>query len=122
VGFALMASAQVPDFTPPSPLLGAVLRNNPTEAKRLLAEGADPNQGRMIGSPATFQALVEEGADVQARDGSGSTALMWAAFNEVGNPTLVEELPRLGADPNVKNQMGETALTWVLSSAIRGEE
>lgn len=112
-----MASAQVPDFTPPTPLLGAVPHNNTTEAKRLLAEGANPNKGRMIGSlaiffPVTFrngelfQAMVEKGADVQARDGSGSTALMWTAFNEVGDPTLVEELPRLG----------------VLSSANGGEE
>jgi ankyrin repeat protein len=99
-----MASAQVPDFTPPTPLLGAVLHNNTTEAKRLLAGGADPNQGRRIGSPATFQALVEKGADVQARDGSGSTALMWVAFNEVGGPTLVEELPRLGAGAEFGNR------------------
>jgi ankyrin repeat protein len=106
-----LASAQFPDFTPPTPLFGAVLHNNTTEARRLLPKGADPNQGRMFGSPAPFQALVEIGADIQARDGSGSTALMWAAFNEVGDPTLVEEPLRLGADPNVKNQMGETALT-----------
>jgi ankyrin repeat protein len=99
-----MASAQVPDFTPPTPLLGAVLPNNTTEAKRRLAEGADPNQGRMIGSPATFQALVENGADVQARDDSGSTALLWAAFNEVGGPALGGELPRLGAGAEFGNR------------------
>jgi hypothetical protein len=76
LGFAMTAGAQVPDFTPPAPLFGAVLDNNTTEAKRQLAQGADPNQGRMIGSPAVFfQAKVENGADVQARE----------AFTEAGN-------------------------------------
>src|SRR6185295_18675642 len=42
----------------------------------------------------------------------GSTALMWAAFNEAGDATLVQELLAMGADPNAKNLAGETALTW----------
>ena len=99
------------------------MHNNTTEAKRLLAAGADPNEARLVGFPAVFfpvtfrnvevfHAMVEKGADVQARDASGSTALMWAAFNEAGDPTMVEELLRLGLDPNAKNQAGETALTW----------
>jgi hypothetical protein len=123
LGFAGMLSAQVPDFTPPTPLFGAVMHNDTAEAKRLLAAGADPNETRLVGFPAVFfpvtfrnievfRAMVEKGADVQARDASGSTALMWAAFNEAGDPTLVEELLHLGVDPNIKNQMGETAMTW----------
>ena len=59
-----------------------------------------------------FHAMVAKGADVQARDASGSTALMWAAFNEAGDPAMVEELLKLGVDPNAKNQAGETALIW----------
>jgi hypothetical protein len=126
LGFASILEAQgIPDFTPPTPLFGAVLHNNTAEAKRLLAAGADPNEARLVGFPAVFfplafrnvevfRAMVEKGADVQARDASGSTALMWAAFNEAGDPTLVEELLRLGADPAAKNQAGETALTWAV--------
>ena len=99
------------------------MHNNTRDAKRLLAEGANPNEPKMLGLPAVFfpiafrnmevfQAMVEKGADLQARDASGSTALMWAAANEAGDPTLVQELLRLGVDPNAKNLAGETALTW----------
>jgi hypothetical protein len=123
IGFAALLRAQVPDFTPPTPLLGAVMHNNTVDAKRLLAAGADPNEAQLVGFPAVFfpitfrnvevfRAMVEKGADLQARDASGSTALMWAAFNEAGDPTLVEELLRFGLDPNARNQAGETALTW----------
>jgi hypothetical protein len=122
-GFAGLLAAQVPDFTPPTPLVGAVMHNNTAEAMRLLAAGADPNEARLLGFPAIFfpvvfrnselfHAMVGKGADVQARDASGSTALMWAAFNEAGDPMMVEELLRLGLDPNAKNQAGETAMTW----------
>ena len=123
IEFAALLGAQIPDFTPPTPLLGAVLHNDTAEARRLLAAGADPNEGRLLGFPGVFipvafrndeifQAMVEKGADLQARDASGSTALMWAASNEAGDPTMVEELLRRGLDPNARNQMGETALTW----------
>jgi len=117
------ASAQVPDFTPKTPLLGALLHNDSGEAKRLLEAGADPNEGRFIGFPPVLLAVVRQdlelvrlmaskGADLTVTDPSGSTALMWAAFNEYGDAELVQELLRLGADPSAANKSGETALTW----------
>jgi hypothetical protein len=123
IAFAALVEAQIPDFTPPTPLIGAVMHNNTAEAKRLLTAGADPNEGRLLGftgiflpvvfrNDEVFHLMVEKGADLQARDASGSTALMWAASNEAGDPTMVEQLLRLGLDPNAKNKMGETAMTW----------
>src|SRR5262245_57179968 len=78
-----------PDFTPPTPLFGAILRNDAAQVKRLLAEGANPNEGRFLGfapiffpviaqNPEMVRILVEKGADVQLRDHTGSTTLMWA--------------------------------------------
>ena len=118
-------SAQVPDFTPPTPLFGAVLRNDIADAKKLLASGANPNEGRFLGAPAIFialmqhndaltQALIDGGADVKLTDGAGSSTLMWAAMSETGDATITRELLRRGVDPNVVNKMGESALTWAL--------
>jgi hypothetical protein len=119
------ASAQVPDFTPKTPLLGALLHNDVGEAKRLIARGDDPNENGFIGMPPLVlaivcqdldlvRAMVENGADLDARDRSGSTALMWAAFNEAGDARIVEALLEWGADPAATNQAGETALAWAL--------
>jgi ankyrin repeat protein len=118
-------SAQVPDFTPKTPLIGALLHNDVAEAKRLLARGADPNESGFVGMPPIVLAILRQdvdlvrmmvarGADLNARDRSGSTALMWAAFNETGDARLVEALLELGADPARANQAGETALVWAL--------
>ena len=118
--------AQVPDFTPPTPLIGAVLGNNTAQVKQMLAAGANPNEGQFFGSPALLwalrhqntemvQALITAGADIKATDAGGSTALMWAAYNESPDSTLVPMLLKLGADPNAKNKKGETALNWALS-------
>lgn len=117
--------AQGPDFTPPTPLFRAAFHNDTAEAKRLLALGADPNEGRLIGftpvffpifhhNPELFRAMVAKGADVKALDAYGSTTLMWAASDEAGRDELVIELLRLGVDPSVKNKYGETAMTWAL--------
>jgi hypothetical protein len=125
IGGSLALFAQLPDFTPPTPLLGAILRNDTAGVKRLLAQGADPNEARFAGFPPIFfpvmfqnsemfRILVEKGADVRSRDRLGSTTLMWAAFNETGKTELVEQLLALGVDPNARNQNGETALTWAL--------
>lgn len=120
---------QVPDFTPQTPLIGAILHNNRAEAKRLLKSGANPNEGSFAGfSPLLLaitrqdvellRLMVDKGADLKARDKSGSPAIMWAAFNETGDATMIEELLRLGADPFAVNRAGEDALAWALR---RGE-
>jgi uncharacterized protein len=124
-GAAALLSAQIPDFTPPTPLFGALLRGDVAEAKRLLASGADPNEGRFLGAPPLLlalmrkdttiaQAMIAKGADVKALDGGGSSTLMWAATSEVDDSSMVEELLRRGVDPNLANKSGETALTWAL--------
>jgi hypothetical protein len=118
-------SAQVPDFTPQTPLIGALLHSDAAQAQRLLDEGADPNEGRFTGMPPILLAIIRQdlalvrsmaahGADLTVRDRSGSTALMWAAFSETGDAAIVEELLRRGADPDAVNLAGETALVWAL--------
>jgi hypothetical protein len=122
-GFLL--SAQIPDFTPPTPLLGAVLTNNVDAAKALLDNGTNPNEGRFFGTPALTFAVIQanqamvttllaHGADLNAGDRHGSTPLMWAAGGERPDPWTVDELLRRGANPNTVNSLGETALTWAI--------
>jgi len=57
--------------------------------------------------------LVEKGADVQAVDGRGYTALMRAALSyEPGSASVVEYLLAKGAATSPKNETGETALSF----------
>jgi ankyrin repeat protein/squalene-hopene cyclase-like protein len=122
---ALLLPAQIPDFKPPTPLFGAVLKNDAQAVKKLLGEGADPNEGRFFGFPALglaiinsnqpmIRAMLDRGADPKAADRNGSTMLMWAVGGESPDAALVEELLRRGADPNVQNKLGESALTWAI--------
>jgi hypothetical protein len=125
-GVAVWACAQIPDFTPPTPLIGAAMRDDTKEVKRLLGAGANPNEGRFIGggtpiffailqrNRAMMDAMIAKGADVKATDATGSTTLMWAAYDEAADPATVETLLALGVDPNAKNQKGETALMWAM--------
>ena len=54
--------------------------------------------------PSVIIALVKEGADVNARDKRGKTALMWAAKNP--NPDVITTLLELGAGPKVYDNYG----------------
>lgn len=59
-----------------------------------------------FGSPESVRALVEAGADVNARTDLGANALIWAA----GDPAKTEILVRAGADVNAASNMGRTPL------------
>jgi hypothetical protein len=121
----LVLPGQIPDVTPPTPLFGAVLSNDTNALKKLLEQGADPNEGRFFGSPALLFAIINSnqpmveamlagGADPKATDRHGSTALMWAVGSESPDAALVEELLKRGVDPNARNKLGESALTWAI--------
>lgn len=122
-------SAQIPDFKPPTPMLGAALKNDNDAMTALLKAGVNPNEARFFGftplhiavvhaNNAMVRNLLAHGADLAAVDGNGNTPLMWAVGSEIPNPALVEELLKQGADPSVKNKLGETALNW---AARRGD-
>jgi hypothetical protein len=62
------------------------------------------------GDTPTARVLLAKGADVQARDAIGRTALMYAAEN--GDPTTVQMLLIHGADVNTRDWQGWTALIY----------
>jgi len=118
--FAAVLSAQIPDFKPATPMLEAALRNDAADVSKLLASGANPNTDRFFGFPVLTLAAVQNnsemakklivsGADLEAPDANGNTALMWAA-----DPKLMELLLANGADVTAKNKFGETSLTMAM--------
>jgi hypothetical protein len=67
------------------------------------------------GDAATVTALLDKGADVNAKFRYGATALFKAA--ERGNPEVVKILLTRGADVTVKDTFyGATAMTWALDN------
>ena len=58
-----------------------------------------------------IQALLQAGADVNAKDEDGRTALIAASTED--NPEMVRLLLQAGASVNVKDKKGRTALFWV---------
>lgn len=102
---------------------GLVLYNGPGDIlELLLCNGADANERDnnawtplMIAtsylsdgcSPETLSPLIEHGAELDAQNCDGSTALMIAAEN--GNNEAVKYLLSKGADPGLKNNDGLTA-------------
>src|SRR6266513_227582 len=64
---------------------------------------------------AEVQKLLGEGADANAKDNAGWTALIWAAY--FGRTDTVRALLVKGADVNAKGDSGKTVL---MSAAVRG--
>ena len=61
--------------------------------------------------------FISAGADVNAIDNNGRTALIWAAFS--GCTEMAKLLISAGADVNIKDNNGETALIWAASSGCK---
>ena len=60
------------------------------------------------GDRGALQALLNEGADVNAQTADGSTALLWASYRD--DLESAELLIRAGADVNIANDLGATPI------------
>ncbi|MCU1272637.1 MAG: Ankyrin [Bryobacterales bacterium] len=65
-----------------------------------------------FGRPELLRALIDAGANVNARDIRDMTPLMLAVSSETQNAEVVRLLLEKGADAKVKSALGETALDW----------
>lgn len=65
-----------------------------------------------LGQPRSVQLLLDAGADPNAHDAFGDTALRWAASN--ADPFTTAALLARGADPSAPDRDGRTPLDWVL--------
>jgi ankyrin repeat protein len=118
---ALLAQQHTAD-TSASALHWAAYRNDLEAAKRLLAEGADPNavnrfgvtplhEAATVGNAAMLEALLDAGGDANAAFGEGETVLMTAA--RAGDTASVKTLLAHGGKPDAtENWHGQTALMW----------
>ena len=93
--------------------------------KDCLKAGADPNEVIALGfffpspilqaasflnkNPKVIMALIEAGADINAKDEDGRTSIHAAAFNN-DNPAIIKTLAEAGADINAKDENGVTPL------------
>jgi ankyrin repeat protein len=73
-----------------------------------LVKSSPLNEAAWKGDTEKVQALLAQGADVNAKDKGGFTALMDAAWE--GHTDTVQALLAQKADVNAKNKNGDTAL------------
>jgi ankyrin repeat protein len=122
------------DFTGQTPFLRASLSGDVTVMRLLLAHGADPNIPTFAGTTALMAAAgvnwaenqtwteskeslmealklcFEKGADVNAKNSMGITAVIGAANR--GSNDMIEFLVEKGARLDVKDNQGRTPLVW----------
>jgi hypothetical protein len=100
------AAAPGANRTPATPEFGAGAPAQETDSPANLGSGLldAARQGDVRG----VRGLLEDGADVNARDGAGRTPLLAAVL--AGHADLVELLLKAGADPNLADARGMTPL------------
>lgn len=108
-----------------APLHDAARQSDPRYVAILLDAGADPDvrvsdtrttplrEACLASVPATFEALVAGGADLDAEDAAGDRALHICARADSGS--LVLRLLELGADPGARNASGNTFQDYYFS-------
>jgi ankyrin repeat protein len=85
----------------------AILAESPASAKRIGAHGITPLMtATLYGDVITMQALLALGADVNAANEAGATALMWAVSDLAKTQLLIDR----GADVDARSRDGRTAL------------
>ena len=113
---AVAAMAQQPENAPEK-FYSAIRENNLTQLKALLEQKGSANvaddrgitplmYAAEIGSLDAMRLLIDRGADVNAQNAFGSTALMWS----VSDPAKVRLLLDHGAQVNTVARSGRTAL------------
>lgn len=106
-------------------LQNAVAANDLARSERLLAVGADPNAVDATGwtalhyaaSPEAVKLLIARGARMNSRSGSGYTPLHAAAI--LNRHLVIAELLRNGADRSLKDKWGRTALHHAMKNRHR---
>ncbi|CAD7699523.1 unnamed protein product, partial [Ostreobium quekettii] len=115
------ASVHHPNADTHTPLQVASEGGHADVVDALLAAGADPKYSDAVGDTAlhfasatlgepsvrTVVLLIDEGAEIDARSGDGTTPLMWAAA--FGNVLTVKSLLAHGADPAIVDWGGRDA-------------
>jgi ankyrin repeat protein/mono/diheme cytochrome c family protein len=103
LGAAILLFAGLSQLQPFSPR--TVRAGDPREAKSIAPELVTAIRDA---DAQAVRKLIENGADVNARDAEGNTPLILASF--YAGPQCVELLLENGADPNAANRSGVTAL------------
>ena len=90
------------------------LSTTPSAAARQGTEGITPlHYAALYGDRSAVKALLDAGADPNARNAAGATALMWAVDDEAKTLLLVER----GADVNAKSLDGRTPIAQAAARA-----
>jgi len=113
-----------------TPLMAAIVRDQPAIVERLLDLGADVNKANSDGAtpviaaiavtkkPAFIKRLVQKGGDLQKGTHDGMMPLEWAVRSSGGLTDTVQILLALGADRKHRNTAGQTAYDVAVELAL----